>query len=175
MNVQGCGKGYDVTMLALHGFDVFGLEVSLIGGEVARKHAKAELVNPSEYNFANPGYKPDEGPGSVEIIVGDFFKRDWEADCMSQSGEKFDLIYDYTVSCAHLKQQLKFVPRLTCLQVSVCPVARNEKRLGSTHERVACTKWCIGLRRVPSIQELDRSWTTVAVAGRSLELTGRGR
>lgn len=82
----------------MHGFDVFGLEVSPIGGATAKKHADSELAHPSEFNFADPNCKPAEGSGSIEIIVGDFFKRDWEAQCIPSTGEKFDLIYDYTVS-----------------------------------------------------------------------------
>lgn len=85
-------------MLAMHGFDVFGLEVSPIGGATAKKHAESELAHPSDFNFADPSCKPAQGPGSIEIIVGDFFKRDWETQCIPSTGEKFDLIYDYTVS-----------------------------------------------------------------------------
>lgn len=43
---QGCGRGYDVVMLALHGFDVIGLELSPKGAEVARAYAESELSDP---------------------------------------------------------------------------------------------------------------------------------
>lgn len=77
-------------MLALHGFDVVGLEISQTGVSVAEKYAFQELQAPKAYNFG------DDGPctqqrGSVSIIQGDFFHPD------STNGERFDIIYDYTV------------------------------------------------------------------------------
>ena len=79
-------------MLALHGFEVFGLEVSERGASVARDYARNELHSPQNYNFGSH-YKvnPGVGKGEVTILQGDFFKRDWE------DGMQFDLIYDYTV------------------------------------------------------------------------------
>lgn len=93
-------------MLALHGFDAYGLEVSATGVSVAREYAKSELENPHAYNFGNSSspFSPEKiqipggrGRGQVTIIQGDFFKSDWECK-EEQSGVKFDLIYDYTVS-----------------------------------------------------------------------------
>lgn len=108
---QGCGKGYDVVMLALHGFDVWGLDISETGVQVAREYAKAELANPQAYNFGKHwGGNENETttPGKVTFIAGDFFDRAWEAgipqdESESESGSEsgliqFDLIYDYTVS-----------------------------------------------------------------------------
>ncbi|KAG4271537.1 hypothetical protein FPRO04_14674 [Fusarium proliferatum] len=92
--VPGCGKGYDVAMLALHGFEVHGLEVSHKGCEVAENYAAAELREPSEYNFGN-SHKSSRSTGSIKIIEGDFFSREWEARA---GGDRFDLIFDYTVS-----------------------------------------------------------------------------
>lgn len=87
---QGCGKGYDVVMLALHGFDVIGLELSPKGAEVARAYAESELSDPHEYNYGDPDAVLVDGPGSVTILSGDFFDSSW-------TEAKFDLIYDYTV------------------------------------------------------------------------------
>ena len=92
---QGCGKGYDVVMLALHGFDVYGLEVSEIGFEAAKKYAQAELGQPSESNFGEATERPT--PGKANYIAGDFFSKDWESQLEFQDFEGFDLIYDYTV------------------------------------------------------------------------------
>ncbi|KAJ3537533.1 hypothetical protein NM208_g6271 [Fusarium decemcellulare] len=97
--VPGCGKGYDVVMLALHGFDVYGLEVSQTGGQAAEDYAATELAGPSGYNFGSPDTRPNEGVGNVKIVVGDFFTRDWETEC---GGTGFDLVYDYTFLCALL-------------------------------------------------------------------------
>lgn len=83
-------------MLALHGFDVIGLEVSAKGAQVARDYAAKELKTPQEYNFGDKAWSATR-PGSVRIIAGDFFTRDWE-QTLSQDGiEDFDLVYDYTV------------------------------------------------------------------------------
>lgn len=79
-------------MLALHGFEVYGLEVSETGASVAREYARSELHNPQDYNFGSHFKEnPEVGKGEVTILQGDFFKRDWEG------GMQFDLIYDYTV------------------------------------------------------------------------------
>ncbi|KAL2170690.1 hypothetical protein VTG60DRAFT_4532 [Thermothelomyces hinnuleus] len=110
--VPGCGKGYDVVMLALHGYDAYGLDVSLKGLEMARAHAAAQLAAPSEDNFSSSsqgGRYPASERGHVRFVVGDFFARDWESDCCSD-GEVFsgfDLIYDYTFLCALLPEMRK--------------------------------------------------------------------
>jgi hypothetical protein len=93
---QGCGKGYDVIMLALHGFDVYGLEISASGVSVANKYAATELSSPQEYNFG-PGWTGPVPPGSVSFVQGDFFQSDWEDQISSGGSVRFDLVYDYTV------------------------------------------------------------------------------
>ncbi|KAI0883452.1 S-adenosyl-L-methionine-dependent methyltransferase [Annulohypoxylon maeteangense] len=98
--VPGCGKGYDVAMLALHGFDVCGLEVSERGAEVAREFTTSQLSNPSELNFGSK--YTHSMTGCVQIIAGDFFKRDWEKLCFEGDTTGFDIIYDYTFLCALL-------------------------------------------------------------------------
>lgn len=81
-------------MLALHGFNVYGLEVSPKGAEIATRYAEKELANPSEYNYGSEKHWRAIQKGSVEIIAADFFKREWENAC-GEGG--FDVIYDYTV------------------------------------------------------------------------------
>ncbi|MBE3041893.1 hypothetical protein IMZ48_04785 [Candidatus Bathyarchaeota archaeon] len=93
---QGCGKGYDLAMLALHGLDVVGLELSDKGAEAARAYAQEELADPHAYNLGSPESVTQGGAGEVRFIAGDFFKRDWEAGASVGGG--FDLVYDYTVS-----------------------------------------------------------------------------
>ncbi|KAL0930609.1 thiopurine s-methyltransferase family protein [Colletotrichum truncatum] len=95
--VPGCGQGYDVAMLALNGFDVYGIEVSETGCKTARDYVNAELQNPRPSNFAVPESQNSSILGSARIIQGDFFSHDWEEAC---SGGGFDLIYDYTFLCA---------------------------------------------------------------------------
>lgn len=78
-------------MLALHGFDVIGLEISSKGVSIAEEYASKELDSPQAYNFGST-LADKAGRGSVAFIQGDFFQPD------SANGEKFDIIYDYTVS-----------------------------------------------------------------------------
>lgn len=92
--MKGCGRGYDVVMLALHGFDAYGLEVSATGVAEAQKYASAEMQKPQDYNFPD-GVKPLSAAGSVTFIKGDFFSAEWESEAAEG---QFDLIYDYTVS-----------------------------------------------------------------------------
>ncbi|KAI1760202.1 S-adenosyl-L-methionine-dependent methyltransferase [Hypoxylon sp. FL1150] len=107
--VPGCGKGYDVAMLALHGFDVYGLDVSQKGIETAQAYATAELKKPSPYNFAsgNDGNLSENSIGTVKFIQGDFFHRYWEKEVAGEEFQGFDLIYDYTFLCALLPEMRK--------------------------------------------------------------------
>lgn len=95
---KGCGRGYDVVMLALHGFDAYGLEISSGAVAVAEAYAASELSQPSAYNFCDSASNTRETPGHVSFLRGDFFQKDWEANVPLESGMKFDLVYDYTVT-----------------------------------------------------------------------------
>lgn len=94
---KGCGRGHDVAMLALHGFDAYGLEVSEKGANVAREYVSAQLAQPGATNFRSRDQWPADQAGAAKIISGDFFSRDWEQDCAEDGEAGFDLIYDYTV------------------------------------------------------------------------------
>ena len=81
-------------MLALHGFNVYGLDVSSTGIAKAKEYAKAELSAPQAYNFGDSwgSNGMEKGrTGEVTFIEADFFRLDWNV------GRQFDLIYDYTV------------------------------------------------------------------------------
>jgi hypothetical protein len=92
-------------MLALHGYDAAGLDVSHTGIETARAYAAAQLAAPEEHNFAQPEKYAACERGQVKFVVGDFFAKDWETEscCDSSDGDGdggfagFDVIYDYTV------------------------------------------------------------------------------
>ncbi len=105
-------------MLALHGYDAYGLDVSPTGVETARGYAAAELAAPSEYNFSSSSSRdrhPDSKRGLVKFVNGDFFARDWEKEC-APDGEDFagfDLVYDYTVRTTTVFELRR---RLTLLQ-----------------------------------------------------------
>jgi len=83
-------------MLALHGLDAYGLEISPIGAQTADSYTRAQMKEPLSYNFGSAEYaKSHPGPGQVEIIEGDFFASNW----LSERGiDGFDIVYDYTVS-----------------------------------------------------------------------------
>ncbi|KAI2629222.1 S-adenosyl-L-methionine-dependent methyltransferase [Hypomontagnella submonticulosa] len=98
--VPGCGKGYDVVMLALHGFDVYGVEVSHKAVEIAEAYAATELHEPSAYNFPSEDAPPPNSTGRVKFVECDFFKAGWEKRVMGSEFQGFDLIYDYTFLCA---------------------------------------------------------------------------
>ncbi|KAJ9485146.1 hypothetical protein VN97_g8224 [Penicillium thymicola] len=110
--VPGCGKGYDVVMLALHGFDAVGLEISSKGVSTAEEYAHKELQTPQPYNFGSAWASKFER-GSVSFIQGDFF----QSDCTK--GEKFDVIYDYTFLCAlHPEMRSQWASRMADLLFS---------------------------------------------------------
>ncbi|OTA67998.1 S-adenosyl-L-methionine-dependent methyltransferase [Hypoxylon sp. EC38] len=90
--VPGCGKGYDVVMLALHGFDAYGLDVSRKGIEIAESYAATELREPSAHNFASESSRVENNTSSVKFIR--------ETEIESDSFQSFDLICDYTFLCA---------------------------------------------------------------------------
>lgn len=86
--VPGCGKGYDVLLLAAHGYDAYGLEISSTALDEARK-VEREMSGQDIYQ--SKGEK-----GSVTWLAGDFFEDGFLKDVEGE--RKFDLIYDYTVS-----------------------------------------------------------------------------
>jgi hypothetical protein len=84
-------------MLALHGFDAYGLEVSQKAVDTANAYADRELQRPSEHHFADVPTWLNVSRGRAQFVCGDFFQRDWEKSCVSDGVQGFDLIYDYTV------------------------------------------------------------------------------
>ncbi len=86
--VPGCGRGYDVLLLASFGYDAYGLDISSTAiakcQEFAREHAPDFPPRPEA-----------QGTGKVAFLVGDFFQDGWLHQ--EEGGSSFDLIYDYTV------------------------------------------------------------------------------
>ncbi|KAI2676871.1 hypothetical protein LCP963914a_8166 [Penicillium roqueforti] len=95
--VPGCGRGYDVVMLALHGFDAYGLEISETAVKKAEAYAAAELENPSAYHFGGETNRPDSA-GSVTFFQGDFFSSKWDYEGGIEETTRFDVAYDYTTN-----------------------------------------------------------------------------
>lgn len=85
--VPGCGTGYDVVLLASHGYESYGLDASATAAKAAQ-----ELFEQSE----NASLK-----GQMTIVTGNFFADEaWANVPGFEHGNEqllFDLIYDYTV------------------------------------------------------------------------------
>lgn len=86
--VPGCGKGYDVLLLASFGYDAFGLEVSETAVNRCYEEQKS---NAHKY----PVRDESSGAGAATFMHGDFFGTDWMINI--QGDGKVDIIYDYTV------------------------------------------------------------------------------
>jgi SAM-dependent methyltransferase len=103
--VPGCGRGYDVLLLASFGYDAYGLEISATAvakcNEFARQHAHDDEYAPQ------PG---SGGGGKAVFIHGDFFDDSWRQQV--EGGATFELLYDYTVSRKKLPplRPLLFLP-----------------------------------------------------------------
>lgn len=87
--VPGCGRGYDVLLLSSLGYDAYGLEVSAKAVEEANTWAEEHLAD-------YPVRDQAAGPGTARFIIGDFFSNEWIA--RMDPVDKFEFIYDYTVS-----------------------------------------------------------------------------
>lgn len=87
-------------MLALHGFDAYGLDISATGVAAAEAFASKELQNPGAANFGLNHDSKSQSRGSVKFLEGNFFAPEWEKD----AGGKFDIVYDYTVCSPPLPQ-----------------------------------------------------------------------
>ena len=88
--VPGCGRGYDVLLLASFGYDAYGLEIS----ETAVKRCKEEQEkNGHKFSIQDEA----KGAGSINFIHGDFFANKPIRSTHAIETETFELIYDYTV------------------------------------------------------------------------------
>lgn len=90
--VPGCGKGYDVVLLASYGFDAYGLEVSKNAAELANNYLDEPGEGPLEGEYSVKD--AETGKGTMKCLLGDFFDNAWLKET---GGDKFDLIYDNTV------------------------------------------------------------------------------
>ncbi|KAG0131957.1 S-adenosyl-L-methionine-dependent methyltransferase [Tuber indicum] len=95
--VPGCGRGYDVFLLATHGYDAFGVEISKTAVKEAREWASDQL----EIEKAASGQTLETDRwGRIQMVEGDFFKDDWIEAMEVDLRGGFDLVYDYTFLCA---------------------------------------------------------------------------
>ena len=104
--VPGCGRGYDVLLLASFGYDAVGLEYSQAAVDACHVFQK-------EHGHEYPIQDQNIGMGAISFVVGDFFKDDWrQDDPLATEGKgvkvQYDLIYDYTVCSIHFLLRLSF-------------------------------------------------------------------
>ncbi|KAM0718960.1 hypothetical protein Q7P37_006032 [Cladosporium fusiforme] len=133
--IPGCGRGYDVLLLASHGYDAYGVDVS----ETAIK-ACNELNNEQGDDAARyPVKEASVGRGARNFLLADFFNDDLSSRAGSSAG--FDLIYDYTFLCAvppelrprwskRMSELLAPGGSLICLEF---PLAKSPKAGGPPH------------------------------------------
>ncbi|KAF2861288.1 S-adenosyl-L-methionine-dependent methyltransferase [Piedraia hortae CBS 480.64] len=92
--VPGCGRGYDVMLLASYGYDAYGLDIAPQAIQEANTVLQAANFE-SKYPVHGPGR------GEMKFIQGNFFSDDF----LAETGTKtFDIIYDYTFLCALPKE-----------------------------------------------------------------------
>lgn len=103
--VPGCGLGHDALLLASFGYDVWAVDVSEKGLELARENEQVCLEKGL--------YKPDKGTemGRIHWVCADFFDASWSQGVGSDGSGKFDLIFDYTVSPSCLRFNQIHAPR----------------------------------------------------------------
>ncbi|CUS15357.1 unnamed protein product [Tuber aestivum] len=108
--VPGCGRGYDVFLLATHGYDAFGVEVSRTAVNQAREWASDQLE--IEKDASGQTLETDRW-GRIQMVEGDFFKDDWIQAMEIDLRGGFDLVYDYTFLCAlHPTLRLSWAARM---------------------------------------------------------------
>ncbi len=86
--VPGCGRGYDVLLLAALGYDAYGLDYSTEA--VGRAIENEKEVREQDVYRAREGVDK----GTVTWLTGDFFADEFLDAAGTRS---FDLIFDYTV------------------------------------------------------------------------------
>ena len=90
--VPGCGRGYDVLLLASLGYDAYGLDASTTAIDAAQQ-VQQTVQDDARYTPLDP----QTGRGEAKFLLQDFFKDDFLADT---HGGDFDLVFDYTFLCA---------------------------------------------------------------------------
>jgi methyl halide transferase len=89
--VPGCGRGYDVMLLASFGYDAVGVD----GSETAIKAAKKLRQDALDKYPLQTGVQER---GNMTFICDDFFSKSWESEAgCNVENAQFDIIYDYTV------------------------------------------------------------------------------
>ncbi|SMR41516.1 unnamed protein product [Zymoseptoria tritici ST99CH_1E4] len=96
--VPGCGRGYDVLLLASLGYDTVGLDASKTA-IAAAESLKSTLASKPDPAYAPPA-EANITPGTATFLEADFFKTLPLPKNAEGKEETFDLIFDYTFLCA---------------------------------------------------------------------------
>ena len=135
--IPGCGRGYDVLLFSSYGFDAYGLDAAPSAVKAAQRLAQDQG---KEQHY--PVQNIQNGRGSAEFFVADFFKDDFLSQTHPQIQDgTFDLIYDYTFLCAlpaslrpqwaaRMSQLLSPGGALICLEY---PLGKDPKSGGPPH------------------------------------------
>lgn len=124
-------------MLALHGFDAYGLEISETAVKEAEVYASAQLKNPSGYNFGSEQHRSDSR-GSATFLKGDFFSSEWDFKQGIDESARFDLAYDYTVSSSPLHSVRGVVDTVS---VPMCSPPGTTEGLGKQYGTHHQARW----------------------------------
>jgi Thiopurine S-methyltransferase (TPMT) len=157
--VPGCGRGVDVLLLSSFGYDAVGLEYSETAIKACHQFQK-------EHGSEYPMRDEQIGSGTAKFAVGDFFKDDWIGGSAGPEN-KFDLIYDYTVSqCCLAILIFTYATGLVLL----CAESVSSATMGRADDRLtwACTKQQSYLSRVPDLQTTVDRRATFRVASASI-------
>lgn len=152
--VPGCGKGYDVQLLAAAGYEAWGLEISPAAVEAAKQWSKE-----AESRGFKDGYETMSekwGRGTANFVCGDFFKDDWLQQIGVKGPGVFDIIYDYTVRGFVQSRNLKPVIWLMNWAVSVCAATRPPPQMGTANVTAPVPRFS-GRSRVCRISNLQAS------------------
>lgn len=148
-----------MLLLSAFGYDAYGLEISSKALEEARK-VEAE-VNGKDIYAAREGFEK----GEVHWIVGDFFEEGGEGIL---GGEKFDLIYDYTVSIFSSMCSSSELFFMLTVEVLMCSTSRHETSVVETLRRSPCARRKSRLRGVPNIQAAINWRASLGIASSSV-------
>ncbi|KAL5629534.1 hypothetical protein BROUX41_001140 [Berkeleyomyces rouxiae] len=168
--VPGCGRGYDVRLLASWGFDAVGLDASTTA-IVAAEQATADAEASGIYDTPDGAYALKPGVarrGDVRWVAADFFAD----DLVQRLGGPFDLVYDYTFLCAlpvavrprwaaQMARLLAPAGRLVCLEF---PLAKLPAAGGPPHA-LRASAYVALLGRPGAAVEYDESGEAAGVPG----------
>ena len=161
--VPGCGRGYDVLLLASFGYDAYGLDVSASAVQLCETWAKE---HGDEYKVRDDKV----GRGQAKFIAADFFKDEWREELDGGGVDGFELIYDYTVGCIHLCGMAGDVANSSIVLVGAFSRSTTGMVVTILSTAEVYDRELPGLRRVPEQEAAINAWAAVRTPGEGLRL-----